>query len=331
MNLYNCGLMFKLILQRILALVLLLLTVSSGSFLLVQIAPGDFLTEMSLNPQVSSETLDHLREQYALDQPWYLQFGKWLTGMLQGDFGHSFSCNCPVSALIYERLANTVWLAAAGLTLTLLVALPMGLLAAKYRDGILDRFFVFLSAFSLSSPSFLLALLAIVLAARSGWFPIGGVHSLDYAQLSAAGQLTDFWHHLILPASVLALRQFPSFFRQLRASLIETLSQDFILTARAKGLSENTILMKHAFRNALNPLISMLGNSLGSLLSGAFIVEAIMSWPGLGSLTVSSLLSRDLFVLIACLVFAALLLALGNLLADVLLVIADPRIRSSRS
>lgn len=317
--------------QRVLALVLLLLAVALGAFWLVQIAPGDFLTEMSLNPQISSETLNHLRQQYALDQPWYLQFSKWLFSMLQGDFGHSFSCNCPASNLIYERLANTVWLAAAGLALTLLVALPMGLLAAKHRDGILDRFFVFLSAFSLSLPSFLLALLAIVLAARSGWFPIGGVHSLDYAQLSAVGQLTDFLHHLVLPASVLALRQFPGFFRQLRASLIETLSQDFILTARAKGLSENSILVRHAFRNALNPLISMLGNSLGSLLSGAFIVEAIMSWPGLGSLTVSSLLSRDLFVLIACLVFAALLLALGNLLADVLLAIADPRIRSNRS
>lgn len=323
--------MLKLILQRVMALVLLLLAVALGSFLLVQIAPGDFLTELSLNPQVSAATLSHLRERYALDQPWYLQFSKWLVGMVQGDFGYSFSCNCPASNLIYERLANTVWLAASGLALTLLVALPMGLLAAKRRDGKWDRFFVFLSALSLSSPSFLLALLAIVLAARSGWFPIGGVHSLDYARLSAVGQLTDFLHHLILPASVLALRQFPSFFRQLRASLIETLSQDFILTARAKGLAENTILLKHAFRNAVNPLISMLGNSLGSLLSGAFIVEAIMSWPGLGSLTVSSLLSRDLFVLVACLVFAAMLLALGNLLADVLLALTDPRIRSSRS
>ncbi|MEK7833027.1 MAG: ABC transporter permease, partial [Acidobacteriota bacterium] len=154
LKLYNRGSMLKLILQRFLALIPLLLTVALGSFLLVRIAPGDFLTEMSLNPQVSAETLRYLREQYALDQPWYLQFSKWLMGIMSGDFGPSFSCNCAASDLIYQRLANTVWLATAGLTLTLLVALPMGLLAAKHRNGALDRFFAFLSALSLSSPSF---------------------------------------------------------------------------------------------------------------------------------------------------------------------------------
>ena len=311
-----------------------LLAVALGSFFLVRLAPGDFLAEMSLNPQVSPETLARLREQYALDQPWYAQFGKWLTGAVRGDFGYSFACHCPASSLIYERLRNTLALALAGLALTLLVALPLGLLAAKPHNkagaSLLDRLLQFLSALSLSTPSFLLALLGIVFAARTGWFPIGGVHSLDYEGLSAAGRTTDFLHHLILPATVLALRFIPGFFRQLRASLIEALSQDYILPARAKGLSDRAVLLRHAFRNSINPLISMLGNSLGSLLSGAFIVEVIMSWPGLGSLTVSSLLSRDLYVLVACLVFSALLLALGNLLADILLALTDPRIRHPR-
>jgi peptide/nickel transport system permease protein len=309
------------------ALIPLLLAVALGSFLLVRLAPGDFLAEMSLNPQISAETLARLRAQYALDQPWYTQFGKWLIGIVRGDFGYSFAYNCQAGSLIYERFANTLSLALAGLALTLLAALPLGLLAAKYRSSMLDRILTFLSTLCLSSPSFLLALLAIVFAARTGWFPIGSVHSLNFEGLSPIGKLTDFLYHLILPATVLALRLVPGFFRQLRASLIETLSQDYILTARAKGLSERAVFLKHAFRNAINPLISMLGNSLGSLLSGAFIVEVIMSWPGLGSLTVSSLLSRDLYVLIACLVFAAFLLAFGNLLADILLALADPRIR----
>ncbi|MCI0336989.1 MAG: ABC transporter permease [Acidobacteria bacterium] len=322
--------MLKLILQRSMSLIPLLFAVALGSFLLVRLAPGDFLAEMSLNPQISEETLVRLREQYALDQPWYTQFGKWLVGIVQGNFGYSFAYNCEANSLIYERLSNTLWLALAGLTLTLLAALPMGLLAAKYRSSTLDRILAFLSTICLSSPSFLLALLAIVFAARTGWFPIGSVHSLNFEKLSATGRLTDFLHHLILPSTVIALRLVPSFFRQLRASLIETLSQDYILTARAKGLSERMIFQKHALGNAINPLISMLGNSLGTLLSGAFIVEVIMSWPGLGSLTVSSLLSRDLYVLIACLVFAALLLALGNLLADILLALADPRIRNPK-
>jgi peptide/nickel transport system permease protein len=319
-----------MILQRSMALIPLLLAVALGSFLLVRLAPGDFLAEMSLNPQISAETLARLRAQYALDQPWYSQFGKWLIGIVRGDFGYSFAYNCPADSLIYERLANTLSLALSGLALTLLVAMPFGLLAAKYRSGALDRILAFLSTLCLSSPSFLLALLGIVFAARTGWFPIGSVRSLNFERLSTIGRLTDFLHHLILPSTVLALRLVPGFFRQLRASLIETLSQDYILTARAKGLPERTVFLKHAFGNAINPLISMLGNSLGSLLSGAFIVEVIMSWPGLGSLTVSSLLSRDHYVLVACLVFAALLLAAGNLLADILLALADPRIRQSK-
>ena len=322
--------MLKLILQRSIALIPLILAVALGSFLLVRLAPGDFLAEMSLNPQVSQETLIRLREQYALDQPWYEQFGKWLAGIVRGDFGYSFAYNCPAGGLIYERLLNTALLALAGLGLTLFAALPLGLIAAKKRGGVIDRILVSLSALSLSTPSFLLALLAIVFAARTGWFPIGGVHSLDSEKLSTTGRLADFAHHLILPASALAFRQFPGFFRQLRASLLETLAQDYILTARAKGLPEQTIFLKHALRNAINPLITMLGNSIGSLLSGAFIVEAIMSWPGLGDLTVSSLLGRDLYVLVACLIFAAALLALGNLLADVLLALTDPRIRQNK-
>lgn len=316
--------MRKLILTRLMALIPLLLAVALGAFLLVRLAPGDFFAEMSLNPQVSEATLTRLRAQYALDRPWPVQFGKWLASALRGDFGYSFAYQRQASGLIYERLANTILLGLAGLALALLIALPLGLIAARNVEGTADRVLAVLSTLSLSTPSFLLALLALIIAARTGWFPLGGVRSLDHEQRSAGG---DFLRHLILPATVLALRLAPGFFRQLRASLIETLSQDYILTARAKGLPERVVFLKHAFGNALNPLLTMIGNSLGSLLSGAFIVEVIMSWPGLGGLTISSLLSRDLYVLVACLVFAALLLALGNLLADLLLALTDPRLR----
>ena len=322
--------MLRLILRRSLALIPLLLAVAMGSFLLVRSAPGDFLSELSLNPQISAELLAELRERYALDRPWYVQFGNWLAGIARGDFGYSFACNCPASSLIYERMGNTALLALSGLALALLIAIPCGLLAAKTAGGRLDRSFAFLSALGLSSPSFLLALLAIVFAARSGWFPVGGVRSLDYARLSATGKLNDLLVHLILPAAVLAARLIPDFYLQLRTGVIETLSQDFILAARAKGLPETAILLKHAFRNSINPLLTMLGSSLGSLLSGTFIVETIMSWPGLGSLAVSSLLSRDPYALVACLVLAATLLALGNLLADILLAWADPRLRRNK-
>jgi peptide/nickel transport system permease protein len=225
---------------------------------------------------------------------------------------------------------NTTVLALAGLALALLVALPLGAIAASYRSRWLDSALSFVSSLSLSLPSFLLALLAVLLAAKTGWFPIGGVHSLDYETFAVGHKLSDFLHHLILPATVLAVRQAPSYLRQAQAGMLEVLSQDYILTARAKGLGTRSIVFKHAFRNAAGPIISMFGNSAGSLLSGAFVIEVIMSWPGLGSLAVSSLLSRDLYALIACLIYAALLLVLGNLLGDLLLAAADPRLRRSQ-
>jgi peptide/nickel transport system permease protein len=301
------------------------LAVALCSFFLVRLAPGDFFSELSANPQISEETISALREQYGLDRPWYAQFAGWLARVLRGDFGYSLACNCPVSELIVERVMNTVALTAAGLLLGLLIALPLGVVT--HRFPWLDRALVLISSLSLSLPSFLLSLLAMLLAAKTGWFPIGGVRSLDYEKFSATGKLADFLHHLILPATVLAARQAPAYLRQTRASMLEALAQDYILTARAKGLPRRSVFFKHAFRNAAVPLISMFGNSLGSLLSGAFIVEVVMSWPGLGSLAVSSLLSRDLYALIACLIYAALLLALGNLLGDLLLVAADPRLR----
>jgi peptide/nickel transport system permease protein len=323
--------MTRLIIRRMLAIIPLLFAVALGSFLLTRTIPGDFLSELNSNLQLSDEALARLRLEYGLDRPWYSQFFIWLTNALRGDLGLSFACACPVSGLIAESVMNTVTLAFSGLAIALMVALPLGVAASGLRSSLLDRTLSVFTSFLLSLPSFLLALLAIVMAAKTGWFPIGGVRSLEYDEFSAARKLADFMHHLMLPATVLALRQMPAYLRQMRAGMDESLAQDFIVTARAKGLSPSRVLLKHALKNAVNPIITMLGASLGSLLSGAFIVEAIMSWPGLGRLAVDSLLGRDLNVLLACLILAALLLALGNLLADILLAAADPRIRRSNA
>ncbi|MGH9840295.1 MAG: ABC transporter permease [Blastocatellia bacterium] len=320
---------FKLIIRRLLAMIPLLVAVAFGSFLLARIAPGDFLSELGDTPQLSAETVAALRRRYGLDQPWYSQFFLWLANLVRGDFGYSLACHCPVSGLMAERVLNTATLAIAGLAIALAVALPLGVLVPGIRSRLLDRTLGIATSLNLALPSFLLALLAVVLAAKTGWFPIGGVQSLDSEGFSTAQTVADFLHHLILPATVLALRQMPAYLRQTQAAMADSLSQDYIVTARAKGISEPRVLVHHALRNALNPVITMLGNSIGSLLSGAFIVETIMSWPGLGSLAVSSLLSRDLNVLLACLLFSALLLAAGNLSADLLLAVADPRIKRS--
>lgn len=322
--------MLGMITRRVLAMVPLLVAVALLTFLLAHFSQGDFLSELSANPQVSPETIELMRRQYGLDQPWHAQVLAWLGGVLRGDFGHSLACNCPVSGLVAERVANTAALAVAGLALALAVALPLGVIAPGLRWRAPDRILSALSSLLLSTPSFLLALLAVVLAARTGWFPIGGTQSIASGELTGAARITDYLHHLILPATVLALRQWPAYWRQMRAGIVESLSQDYIVTARAKGLSPARVLFRHALGNALNPIVTMFGGSVGSLLSGAFIVETIMSWPGLGSLAVSSLLSRDLNALLACLLLAAALLACGNLLADLLLAATDPRIRRPR-
>ena len=319
--------MRNLILRRLLASIPLLFLVALAAFALLQLAPGDFWAELQLNPQIAPETRAALRVQYGLDQPWYVQFAHWLAQVARGNLGYSFAYNQPVTQLIGARLFNTVTLALAALLLALLIAVPSGVLACDRRFRAIARALSALATVIISLPSLVLALLAVLLAARTGWFPLGGASGLDAETLTPLGKLTDYLWHLLLPALVLAARQVPGYFRQVRASVHETLTQDFILTARAKGLPERRILFKHALRNALNPVVSMFGNSLSSLLSGAFVVEAVLSWPGLGRLAVEALLSRDLFVLLGCLLYAALLLALGNLLADVLLLTLDPRIR----
>ncbi len=320
--------MIKLVLRRLLGMIALLLAVAVCTFFLVRLAPGDYFSELSLNPQISQETLSSLREQYGLDRPWYAQFGAWLLRALHGDLGYSVSFHTPAVSLLKERFLNTILLAFAGLGLGLLFAVPLGLASVALRSRWLDRGLGLVTSLFLSLPSFLWALFAVLLAAKTGLFPIGGARSLDYELLSTSGKAGDVLYHLALPASVLALKQVPPYLRQVTGSLGEILSEEYIIAARAKGLGEGAILLKHALRNALNPIITMFGQSLGSLLSGAFVVEAIMSWPGIGNLAVTSLQARDLDVLVACLLYAAFLLAAGNLLADLLLAAADPRVRT---
>ena len=316
-----------LILKRLTGIVVLLVAVAFFTFLLVRLAPGDYFTELSQNPQISEETLRSMREQYGLDRAWYVQFGSWLSHAVRGDLGYSIAFHMPAVALIKERFLNTVLLAIAGLAIGLGSAVPLALISVSLRSKWFDRALAVLTSVVISVPSFLWALFAILVAARTGLFPIGGARSLDHDSFSTSARLGDIAWHLALPAAVLGTKQIAPYLRQLQGSLREILSEDFIVTARAKGLSEGLILIKHAMRNAMNPMVTMFGQSLGALLSGAFVVEAIMSWPGLGNLTVDSLLARDLDVVVACLIFAAALLAVGNLLADVLLMAVDPRVR----
>jgi peptide/nickel transport system permease protein len=314
--------------KRLLHAIPLILLICLFTFFLINIAPGDFLTQMSLDPQISQKTIEAMRIRFGLDKPWYVQYLLWLRNVLfYFDFGHSLAYKVPVFSLIKSRLFNTLILTLSAAFITWAMAIPCGILAAWKKNSFLDRSLSFVSYVGLSMPEVLSALLLLFFAARTGLFPTGGMRSLDYESLNLVGRFFDVLHHLILPALVLGIVPIASRMRQMRANLLEALGSDYVMFARAKGLPEPVVVLKHALRGALNPMVTLFGYTIASLLSGALLVEVIMSWPGLGRLTVESLRAQDLYLTMGSVLTSSLMLILGNLGADILLATLDPRIR----
>jgi peptide/nickel transport system permease protein len=315
------------ILRRLLQTIPLLVGISALTFVLLQLAPGDFLNQMAENPSISADTIEAMRRNFGLDRPWYVQYGRYLQNVVfRLDFGESFSRRQPVFTVLSEGLKNTLLLAGASALVTWGLAIPLGMWAAVRQHSWIDRGLSFIAFVWLSIPEILSGLLLLMFAARTGWFPVGGMRSIDYDDLSAFGQVVDIAHHLVLPALVVGLIPLASRMRQMRGNLLDVLRLDYVTTARAKGLSERTVIVKHALRNALNPMITLFGYTLGALVSGSFIAEIIFSWPGLGRLTLDAILTQDQYLVMGSVLMASAVLVAGNLIADLLLVIADPRI-----
>lgn len=315
------------VLRRLLQTLPLLVGISALTFLLMQLAPGDFLSQMAENPAISESTIDAMRRRFGLDQSWYVQYGLYVRNIaLRFDFGESFSRHQPVFAVLKEGLANTLLLASASAVVTWTLAVPLGVWAAVRQHTWVDRLLSFVAFAWLSIPEILSGLLLLMFAARTGWFPVGGMRSLDYDDLTAYGKALDVAHHLVLPALVVGLIPLASRMRQMRGSLLDVLRLDYVTTARAKGLDERVVVFKHALRNALNTMITLFGYTLGALVSGSFIAEIIFSWPGLGRLTLDALLTQDQYLVMGSVLMASVVLILGNLIADILLALADPRI-----
>ena len=315
------------VLRRLLQTIPLLFGISLMTFLLLQLAPGDFLNQMAENPGISAETIEAMRVRFGLDKPWYVQYWIYVQNVvLHLDFGQSFSRHQPVFEVLSEGFTNTLILAIAAAVITWGLAVPLGMLAAVRQHSWIDRTLSLIAFVWLSIPEILSGLLLLMLAARTGWFPIGGMRSLDYDELDSISQFWDIAHHLVLPALVVGLIPLASRMRQMRGSLLDVLRLDYVTTARAKGLSERTVIIKHALRNALNPMITLFGYTLGALVSGSFIAEIIFSWPGLGRLTLDAILTQDQYLVMGAVLMASLVLIAGNLIADLLLAIADPRI-----
>jgi peptide/nickel transport system permease protein len=316
------------VLRRLLQLVPLLLAITTLTFVLLKLAPGDYLTTLTENPQVSTATIDAMRHRFGLDRSWTVQLVLYLRNvLLHLDLGESFSRHQPVLAVLREGLLNTLLLAVAGALVTWGLAIPLGAWAAARHDTAVDRALSLAAFVGLSVPEVVAGLLLLMLAAKTGWFPVGGLRSLDWESLPLAGRVLDVLRHLALPALVVGLVPLAGRMRQTRASLLDVLRLEYVTTARAKGLDERTVVMKHALRNALQPLITLFGLTLGSLLSGSLVAEIIFSWPGLGRVTYEAILARDQYLVVGSVLMASVVLVLGNLVADLLLAAADPRIR----
>lgn len=255
-------------------------------------------------------------------------YGRWLSNAVRLDFGQSYGLRRPVWGVIRERLWNTLKLSLTALVLAWGLAIPLGVVAAVKQNSLVDHLCGFVAFFGLSIPSMFLALLMVLFATHTGWFPIGDMRDVvNYDQLGFWGKVKDELHHLVLPAVAIATVAMAGYMRQARGNMLETLGQHYVRTARAKGLSSRVVLFKHALRNAINPLVTLFGYSLAYLLSGSFLVEVVMNWPGMARLIVDAIFARDEPIVMAAVLMASVLLVAGNLAADLLLPLVDPRVR----
>ncbi len=306
----------------------LLLGVSLLSFVLLEMAPGDFFDEMRLNPQISPETVVALRREYGMDRPLPVRYARWVRSALRGEFGFSFSYNLPVGSLLLARARNTLLLTGTATLFAWLFAIPVGVWAAARPGGLGDRISRGGTSMLLAIPELLLALSLLVLAVRTRYFPTGGMVSPQFGELSFWGKFLDLAWHLFLPVLALLLGMLPLLVRHVRTAMIEVLDSPFIRAVRSHGVPGRRMLFRHALPAAANPLISLLGISVATLLSASLLIEVIMSWPGLGPLLLEAILARDLYVVIGAVMISTVFMVSGNLMADVLLYLCDPRIRT---
>jgi peptide/nickel transport system permease protein len=319
------------IVRRLARAVLLLVGVSVLCFLFTEMAPGSFFDEMRLNPQISPETISALRASYGLDKPLLVRYARWMKSALHADLGYSIAYNVPVAPLLWSRAKNTLLLTTTALLLTWLISVPLGVWAANRRGGLLDKAVTLTSSFLVSIPELVIAVALLAIAVRWRVLRVGGMMSADFETFSTSAKLKDLILHLALPVSILVLCEAAIIVRHIRASVLETLSASYVDAARGLGLGRARLLFRHVLPVAANPAISLLGFSLAGLLSGSLMVEVVCGWPGLGPLILEATLSRDLYLVIGGIMFSALFMVGGNLVADIMLISFDPRIRREGS
>ncbi len=326
--------MLRFLFHRLIVLIPTFIGITLISFFVMHLAPGEPMgVSADFNPKMTPEMRERLKAQYGLDKPLHIQYLRWFKGLMKLDLGRSFSADRrPVWDKIKERLPVTLLINVLSLLLIIAVAVPIGVTSAVRQGGPFDQISTVIVFLFYAAPAFWVALLLMLLfGVHLGWLPISGLHSLmGYDQMGLFEKIGDWAKHLLLPVIVSALGGLAGLSRYTRSSMLEVLRQDYITTARAKGLPERTVIYRHALRNALLPLITILGLSIPGLIGGSVIFESLFAIPGVGQLMWSSVMARDYPVLMGNLVIVSILTLLGNLLADIGYALADPRIRTGR-
>jgi peptide/nickel transport system permease protein len=311
------------VLRRTVQLLPLLLLTTLVSFAIMQLAPGGPLAQYQHSPYVTAQELKRLAHDLGLDQPGYIQYFRWLVGVLHGEWGYSLQSGLPVTTLIKERLGNTLVLTLTAFFVSLFIAIPLAIYSAVRQYSVFDYVSTFTNFIAYATPVFWAGLMAqLIFSVKLGWLPAAGMYTEGISWTFG-----DFFKHLILPAGVLSLALVAGWSRYLRSSILEILHEDYLRTARAKGVSERIVIMKHAVRNALIPLVTIIALDIPRLFTGALLVEVVFSWPGEGRLFYDALQTRDYPVMMGVLLISAFLILFSNLMADVGYGVLDPRVQ----
>ncbi|WP_034638026.1 ABC transporter permease [Chitinivibrio alkaliphilus] len=339
--------MLSYCLKRIAVAVPLLFAISLVTYFFIYVTPGDVLAKYRQSDRYPVEMVDRMEREYRFNEPFLVQYGHWLRNLVQWDrdgirlnLGYSFSQEEEVAVVMASRLKNTLILALFSIAITWLVSIPGGIIAAVHQYRLPDKILSCISYVGISFPNFFLALVLLYLVSVwheipllgryipwVGNLPLGGMTSDMHHTLSPVGKVLDVGRHLLVPGVVIATAAMANLQRIMRGNMLETLRKQYIVTARAKGLSETRVVYKHALRNAINPLITIFGYQFSTLLSGAALTEIITGWPGMGSIMLEAIRSQDTFLVMANMLIAGVMLVMGNLIADILLAVSDPRIR----
>ena len=320
--------MIGYIAKRVLQAIPILIGASTIIFFLMHAAPGDPTSLYLSNPNIDPRVIEQMRRNLGLDQPVYIQYVKWLGSFLQGDFGYSFSQHRPISGVLKDAIPNTLLLSAVAMVVIFTLGVLVGTIQAVRQYSWIDNLATSLSFFFYSMPSFWFGLMLMLLFSyKFQWLPASQMTSVEHEFLSGAGRLSDRLQHLLLPSLELGVGGAASIARYMRSGMLEQIRQDYVRTARAKGLGERSVVFKHAMRNALIPVVTLLGLYIPFLISGAVLIETIFAWPGMGRTIVTAIFQRDYPVVLASAFVISIMVIVGNLVADILYSVVDPRVR----